>query len=165
MARFVTLGRIVGLFGVHGWVKVYSHARPPEAILTYSPWRVGKGAAFRELKLAAGRPHGRGLVARLEGCTDRDQAAKLVGSEIAVALSQLPAPKPGQYYWAQLEGLKVVNLAGQELGTVSHLFETGANDVLVVKGKREQLIPYTRDAIRNVDLDAGVLRVDWDVSF
>jgi 16S rRNA processing protein RimM len=164
-AGLVTLGRIVGLFGVCGWVKVYSDTRPPEAILTYSPWRVGKGAAFRELKLAEGRPHGRGIVARLEGCTDRDAAAKLVGSEVAVELSQLPPPKQGEYYWAQLEGLKVVNLEGQELGTVSHLFETGANDVLVVKDNRERLIPYTRDAIRNVDLDAGVLQVDWDADF
>ncbi len=164
-AGLVTLGRIVGLFGVRGWVKVYSDTRPPEAILTYSPWRVGKGAAFRELKLAEGRPHGRGIVVRLEGCTDRDAAAKFVGSEIAVELSRLPPAKSGEYYWAQLEGLKVVNLAGQELGTVSHLFETGSNDVLVVQDKRERLIPYTRDVIRNVDLDAGVLQVDWDADF
>ncbi len=164
-AGLVTLGRIVGLFGVRGWVKVYSDTRPPEAILTYRPWRVGKDAEFSERKLAEGRPHGRGIVVRFEGCTDRDQAANLVGSEIAVELSQLPAPKQGEYYWAQLEGLKVINLEGQELGTVSHLFETGSNDVLVVKDKRERLIPYTRDVIRNVDLDAGVMQVDWDASF
>lgn len=161
----MTLGRIVGLFGVRGWVKVYSDTRPPEAILTYGPWRIGKGEEFRELKLAEGRPHGRGIVVRLEGCTDRDQAATLVGNDIAVEAAQLPPTRKGEYYWAQLEGLKVVNLAGQELGIVSHLFETGSNDVLVVQDERERLIPYTRDAIRDVDLDAGVLRVDWDADF
>jgi 16S rRNA processing protein RimM len=164
-AGLATLGRIVGVFGVRGWIKVYSDTRPPEAILGYRPWRVGKGGTFREVDLAEGRPHGRGIVVRLEGCTDRDQAAQWVGSEIAVALAQLPPPKRDEYYWAQLEGLKVVNLEGQELGTVSHLFETGANDVLVVQDKRERLIPYTRDVIRKVDLDAGVLTVDWDASF
>lgn len=164
-AGLITLGRIVGLFGVRGWVKVYSDTRPPEAILTYRAWRVGQGNAFRELPLAEGRPHGRGIVVRFEGCTDRDAAALLVGNEIAVELSQLPPPKQGEYYWAQLEGLKVINLEGQELGTVSHLFETGANDVVVVQGTRERLIPYTRDVIRNVDLDAGVLHVDWEAEF
>lgn len=164
-AGLATLGRIVGIFGVRGWVKVHSDTRPPEAILKYRPWRVGKDGAFREVELAEGRPHGRGIVVRLEGCTDRDAAAQLVGNEVAVELSQLPPPKQGEYYWAQLEGLKVVNLEGQELGTVSHLFETGANDVLVVKDKRERLIPYTCDAIRSVDLDAGVLQVDWDADF
>jgi 16S rRNA processing protein RimM len=161
----VTLGRIVGLYGVRGWVKVHSHTRPPEEILRYHPWQVGGHDGFRELALAERRPHGKAIVARFEGYTDRAQAAELVGSDIAVNASQLPPPKTGEYYWAQLEGLKVVNLAGQELGVVSHLIETGANDVLVVQGERERLIPYTPQAIRAVDLDGGVLRVDWDAEF
>ena len=161
----VTLGRIVGLYGVRGWVKVHSHTRPPAEILKYSAWRIGSNDEYRELALAESRPHGKAIVARFEGYTDREQAAELVGSDIAVSVSQLPPPGKGEYYWAQLEGLKVVNLAGQELGVVSHLIETGANDVLVVKGERERLIPYTTDVIRNVDLDGGVLRVDWDAEF
>ena len=161
----VTLGRITGLFGVRGWVKVHSYTRPPETILQYAPWGLRTQQGVRELKLVEGRSHGRGIVAQLEGCADRDQAAALVGADIEVAVSRLPRLKPGEYYWSQLEGLKVINLAGQELGVVDHLFETGANDVLMVAGERERLIPYTRTVVQDVDLDAGTLRVDWDASF
>ena len=161
----VTLGRITGLFGVRGWIKVHSYTRPPETILQYGPWGLKTSQGVRELKLAEGRSHGRGIVARIEGCTDRDQAAALVGADIEVAVGRLPRLKPGEYYWSQLEGLKVINLSGQELGIVDYLFETGANDVLVVAGERERLIPYTPTVVQGVDLDAGVLRVDWDESF
>lgn len=156
------LGRITGLFGVRGWVKVFSDTRPRENILNYSPWLVKRQGEWKEMALVEGRVHGPGIVARLQGYSDRDQAQALVGAEIAVQRRQLPPTKPGEHYWADLEGLRVVNLQGVELGTVSHLFETGANDVLVVTGERERLLPYTRHVIREVDLKARVLRVDWD---
>jgi 16S rRNA processing protein RimM len=158
----VTLGRIVGLFGIRGWVKVHSETRPREEILQYSPWQVRLRGQWREIALAEGRCQGPGIVARLEGYSDRNQAQELVGAEIAVRREQLPPVKAGEYYWAQLEGLKVVNLQGVELGVVSHLFETGSNDVLVVKGERERLIPFTKYAVHEVDLERGVIRVDWD---
>jgi 16S rRNA processing protein RimM len=160
------MGKIVGLFGVRGWVKVFSHTRPKEAILGYRQWLVRGKEGWREIDVAEGRVQGKGLVVRLEGFTDRDVAAELVGAEIGVAFAQLPKPKKGEYYWAQLEGLRVINLEGAELGAVSHLFDTGANDVLVVKqGRRERLIPFTKYAVRDVDLDGGTIRVDWDEDF
>lgn len=158
----VTLGRIVGLFGVKGWVKVHSDTRPREGILQYSPWQLGRHGQWKEIKLAEGRAQGAGVIARLEGCSDRDQAQALIGSEIAVRAEQLPAAKQDEYYWAQLEGLRVVNLQGAELGKVSHLFETGSNDVLVVSGERERLIPFTKYAVHEVDLERRQIRVDWD---
>lgn len=158
----VTLGRITGLFGVRGWVKVFSDTRPRENILDYNPWLVKRRDDWEEMALAEGRVHGPGVIARLEGYSDRDQAQTLVGAEIAVHRRRLPPTRSGEYYWADLAGLRVVNLEGVELGTVSHLFETGANDVLVVTGERERLLPYTRHVIREVDLKARVLRVDWD---
>lgn len=158
----VTIGRIVGLFGVRGWVKVYSHTRPREAILNYRPWLVGLEGATRELAVAEGRRQGKGVIARFAGYTDRDQAAALVGSDIAVRLAQLPVPANNEYYWVQLENLRVVNHAGVELGRVSHLFETGANDVMVVRGERERLIPFGAPVVRRVDLAAGVIHVDWE---
>lgn len=160
--RRVGVGRVAGLFGVRGWIKVYSYTRPREAILDYSPWLIERDGAWREFTVAEGQVHGKGLVARLEGCSERDAAAQLLGSEIAVALSQLPAAGPNEYYWAELEGLRVVNLDGRELGHVSHLFETGANDVIAVRGERERLIPIGPGIIRNVDRNAGVIQVDWD---
>lgn len=161
-ARLATVGRVTGVFGVQGWVRVYSYTRPPEAILKYSPWLVHRQGVWQARTVAAGRVHGRGIVARLEGCDDRDHAEELVGVDLAVAVEQLPRLAPGEYYWAQLEGLTVVNLAGERLGTVSHLFETGANDVMVVKGERDRLVPYTSTVVRRVDLDARLIEVDWN---
>jgi 16S rRNA processing protein RimM len=90
----------------------------------------------------------------------------LIDCDIAVQREQLPALESGEYYWTDLQGLRVVNLEGVELGVVSHLFETGANDVLVVRGERERLIPYTTgEAIQEVDLDHGQITVDWDPEF
>lgn len=162
--RRISVGRVVGLFGIGGWVKVHSYTRPRQAILGYRPWQVEIAGAWRELDVAEGRLQGRGLVARMHGYHDRDAAAALVGAPVSIWISQLPAAGEREYYWAELEGLRVVNLAGEELGRVSHLFETGANDVLVVRGERERLIPFGRSVVQRVDLDAGVIRVDWDAA-
>jgi len=162
----VTLGRISGLFGVRGWIKVFSHTEPRERILQYSPWSLRVQGEWRENAVAEGQRHGKAVIARLEGMTERDAAAALVGAEIAVPRSRLPALGEGEYYWSDLEGLQVVTLDGQDLGHVDHLLETGANDVLVVQGERERLIPFLPpEVVRAVDLDAGVIRVDWDPEF
>jgi 16S rRNA processing protein RimM len=160
--RRVTVGRVAGLFGVRGWIKVFSHTRPREAILNYSPWWIVIDGVWRAFDVAEGQAHGKGIVARVQGYGDRDQAAALIGADIAVAVSQLPPAAENEYYWAELEGLRVINLAGQELGHVSHLFETGSNDVLVVRGERERLIPFGKQTIQRVDLTDGVIHVDWD---
>lgn len=163
--RLATLGKIVGLFGIRGWVKIHSYTRPPEAILAYRRWRVHLCSGWRECEVEEGRTHGKAIVARLAGYSDRNQAAELVGAEVALKVSELPPTPPGEYYWAQLEGLEVVNLQGVVLGRVSHLMETGAHDVLVVGGERERLIPFVRDVIRAVDLVAGRITVDWGADF
>ncbi len=165
-ADVVLMGRIAGLFGIKGWVKVFSYTRPREAILNYHSWRLQLAEGWQELELAEGRIHGPGVVARFDGIEDRDAASQLVGADIAIERAQLPKPGRGEYYWADLEGLRVVNLEGVELGTVNHLFDTaGANDVMVVVGERERLIPFTKHAIREVDLKSGIIRVDWDADF
>lgn len=160
--RRVAVGRVTGLFGVRGWIKIHSYTRPRDAILNYGPWLLEREGTSRAFDLAEGQVHGKGIIARLEGCSDRDAAAQLLGAEIAVAVSQLPAVAANEYYWVELEGLRVVNLEGRELGLVSHLFETGANDVMAVRGERERLIPIGPGIIRRVDRDAGVIHVDWD---
>jgi len=164
-ARWVTLGRISGVYGVKGWVRVYSHTQPRERILDYSPWRISPdGKALREV--VTGRRQGKGVVARIEGIDDRDAAAQLIGAEITVPRDRLDAAPPGVYYWTDLEGLEVVTTDGQVLGTVDHLFETGANDVMVVTGDKERLIPFVEpQVVRQVDFDAGRMVVDWDPDF
>ncbi len=160
------MGRVAGLYGIKGWVKVFSETEPRDNILEYSPWYLKVSGKWQEMEPAEGRIHGNGVVARLEGYSDRDQAARLVGAEIAIHRDQLPEIGEGEYYWSDLIGLKVVNTAGVELGQVDHLLETGANDVLIVKGERERLIPYTPgQAVVKVDLEAGVLTVEWDADF
>jgi 16S rRNA processing protein RimM len=162
----VIVGKIVGLYGIHGWVKVFSHTDPKENIFSYAPWLVQAEGQWRPVKVLSGRTQGKGLVAQLEGCGDREQARLFIGAEIAVLRNQLPKPAAGEYYWADLMGLEVVTLDGQVLGKVEHLFDTGANDVLVVKGERERLIPFVRGQyVHEIDLDGGTMRVDWDPEF
>jgi 16S rRNA processing protein RimM len=158
----IVLGRVAGVYGVRGWVRVFSDTDPRDNILRYAPWLLN-GTLHRVLE---GRKHGKGLVVRLEGCDDRDQAAALVGQAISIYRDQLPAPRPDEFYWADLEGLSVETLNGEPLGRVSHLFSTGANDVLVIKGERERLLPFAwDDVVKDVDFDAGMIRVDWDPDF
>lgn len=164
--RRVVVGQVSGLFGVRGWVRVYSHTEPRDNILRLSPWYLGEGGDWTPYRLIEGRPHAKGIVARLEGCTDREGAALVVGRQIAVDRAQLPSPADDEFYWADLEGLRVLNLEGLDLGVVDHLFATGANDVLVVRGERERLIPFIwDDVVREVSFDGRLMRVDWDADF
>lgn len=163
------LGKIVGVFGVDGWVKIESYAEPRARIFKYRPWFVTGVAGGREKEFDGvdGRAQGKGMIAKLPGVADRDAAAELLGAEIRILRSALPKPKRGEYYWIDLEGLNVSNVEGVELGRVTHLFATGANDVLVVRdGERERLIPYvTEQFVRDVDLGSGRIVVDWDPEF
>lgn len=162
--RTVVLGKVSGLFGVRGWIKIHSYTDPREAILDYPQWRLSVGDRWRRFDLVEGRRQGKTIVARLRGFDDRDGAAEIVGALIGVSRSALPDAGSGQYYWSDLEGLIVEGRDGALLGTVAYLLETGANDVLVVKSDdKETLIPFvTGDVIQDVDLAAGVIRVDWD---
>ncbi len=164
--RLICLGKIVGVWGVAGWMKIHSYTRERTDIFSYKQWLLGDADHPRRYELETGRMHGRGgLVAKLAGLDDREAAAAEIGSLILVSPGQLPALEEGEYFWHQLEGLAVETLDGMALGTVDHLFETGANDVLVVIGERERLVPYIPEVIREVDLDAGIMRVDWDAEF
>lgn len=163
--KWVILGRVTGLFGVRGWVKVFSETVPRTNILDYPVWYLKRSGGWREYGLEEGHPQGKGIVARLAGCDDRDQAALLTGSEIAVPREQLPQAGEDEYYWTDLEGLRVSNLQGADLGRVDHLFETGSNDVMVVRGDRQRLIPFIGSVVRRVDLDEGSIVVDWDPEF
>jgi 16S rRNA processing protein RimM len=162
----VILGRIVGLYGVKGWLRVHSYTQPLQNILKYQPWQIQSGESWQSCRLETGKLQGKGLVIKLAEVDDRDAAAVFLQRDIAVARTQLPKLEPETFYWTDLEGLRVMTKAGQELGRLDHLFETGANDVMVVKGERERLIPWIRDqVVLQVNLDDGFIEVDWDVHF
>lgn len=166
MNDWVVLGRVSGLFGVNGWVRVFSYTDPREGIVHYRPMFLRRQGEWREFEIESGRAHGAGVVMKFAGCDDRNQAMTLLQSEMAVRRAQLPPPESGEYYWTDLEGLRVVTLDGTELGTVASLFATGANDVIVVRGERERLLPFVRgQVIVEINLEQRLLRVDWDPDF
>jgi 16S rRNA processing protein RimM len=166
--RRILLGRVIGAFGVRGEAKLESWTEPRAAIFRYQPWilRDPQGGE-RELRGVRGKKVGKSLVASIPGVTDRDAIEAMRGTEVYVPRSALPPPGPGEFYWVDLEGLRVVNVDGVELGTVSHLFATGANDVLVARdGERERMIPFVQPQyVTAVDFETGVVTVDWDPEF
>ncbi len=163
---WVVLGRVSGLFGVQGWVRVFSETDPREGIIHYNPIFLRQGDEWRPFQIESGRAHGEGVVLKFLGYDDRDQAATLMQCQIAVRRAQMPPLKAGEYYWIDLEGLRVITLEGVELGLVDSLFATGANDVMVVRGERERLIPFIRPTvIVDIDVAQRLLRVDWDPDF
>jgi 16S rRNA processing protein RimM len=164
--RRVVLGKVGGLFGVRGWVKLWSYTDPVENLLDYQEVELVLDGRWQTGRLLEGRRHGEGLVGRFEGATDRDNAAALVGAEIAVARDKLPPPAEGEYYWADLVGLEVINRDGVSLGRIEEMMATGANDVMVVSGERERLLPFLPGLyVDSVDLAGGRITVDWDPEF
>lgn len=164
--EYLIVGEISGVFGVKGWVKVYSFTDPRANILNYSPWQLRKGKEVKQVEVLEGALQGKTVIASLAGITDRDLAASLSGYEILISESLLPKAEEGEYYWRDLVGLNVETEQGLSLGVVDYLLETGANDVLVVKGDRERLIPFLQGQfVKNIDLAAGKMIVDWDPEF
>ena len=162
--RMITVGRLHGAFGVRGEVKLESFTDPLRSIARYQPWilRDARGIE-RACEGVRVREGGKGLIATMPGIEDKDAADALRGTEVLVPRSALPPPAEGEFYWVDLEGLRVVNVEGTDFGIVSHLFSTGANDVLVAQGERDRMIPFVLpDYIRSVDFAAGVVPVEWD---
>jgi 16S rRNA processing protein RimM len=162
--EIVPLGHVAGVHGIQGWVKIHSLTEPREAIFEYQPWLLG--ASLEEVRLEQGKKHGSRLIALLENADSREQAEALVDQPIAVYRDQFPELPAGEFYWTDLMGLTVRLEDGRELGTIASMLATGANDVMVVRGERERLIPFIRGQyVKRVDLDAGVVTVDWDPEF
>ncbi len=168
----VVLGEITGAHGLNGWVKIFSYTRPREQIFAYDSWQLGRSG---ELLAAVSkwRVQGKTLVAKLESCADRNQAEALAGKTISIFADELPKLGEGQYYWRQLTGLRVVNQAGIDLGRVTEILETGSNDVMLVSSNNaadadkplERALPWLDEVIIAVDLDAGLIQVDWEADY
>jgi len=150
---------------VRGWLKVFSYTRPLTNILDYSPWQLQKNGQMRLVNLLAGKKHGKGIIVQLEHCVDRDSSVQFIGADIVVDREVLPATETDEYYWSDLIGLSVFNLENVNLGQVEQIVETGANDVLILKGERERLIPFRNQVIIDIDLAQGFIKVDWGTSF
>jgi 16S rRNA processing protein RimM len=159
------IGQINGLFGVQGWVKLFSYAHPRKNILSYQPWHIKVDGVWTTLDIVKGREQGKTIVAQLKDVVDREDSRRYIGVELYIEKSQLPQLAQGEYYWDELTGLEVINNQGIILGTISYLVDTGANNVMVVNGKKEHWVPYIEPFLISIDMDKRQILVDWDEDF
>ena len=158
----IQLGKVVGIHGLKGWLKVQSFADPREGIFDYQPLIIGG----QTVKKFVGKIQGKGLMLHITGCDDRTSVEPLVGAIVEVERGQMPDLAADQFYWSDLEGLQVISSEGHDFGRVTQMMSTGANDVLVVQGATETLIPYVQGVyVLEVDLDAGTILVDWSPEY
>ncbi len=161
----VIMGRIVAPYGIYGWLKIQPDTEVLDGLLDYPEWWLGRENQWQKYEVETAKVHSNTLLVKLKGVSDRDMAFALKSKQVAVPREQLPEPDDNEYYWSDLIGLQVTNLQGVDLGRISEVFETGANDVLVAKGDRERLIPFIDQVVLDVDLDAKTMQVDWDAEF
>jgi 16S rRNA processing protein RimM len=163
--HLVVMGRITVPYGVRGWINIQPDTEYLDSLFDYPVWWIQAEGVWKAFSVEEVKVHGDHLVAKLEGVIDRDQAFKLKGKTIAVPRDELPEPEEGEYYWSDLVGLEVENLQGEKFGRIDSLFETGANDVMVVKGEQERLIPFIAQVVQEVDIAGKRMVVDWDADF
>ena len=164
--KWVILGRVSGVFGVKGWLKVQSYTEPRDNIVGFGAWTLRLKGVDHSFEVEEGHSHAGSVVAKLHGLDDRDLARDFVGAEIVVAREQLPAIGADELYWTDLEGLEVRTTTGTVLGHVDHLLATGGNDVLVLDGSPQRLIPFVAGAVvKKVDLKTGLIVVDWSPDY
>ena len=155
------MGRIVGPFGVQGWLKVKAFTEAPDGLGEFDRWLVSMREGWREMAIEDFEVHSKGPVAKLFGCDDREGAERLRGCDVAVTRNELGDADDGSLYWVDLVGLGVFDESGAELGKVEALFETGESSVLVVKGAKERMIPFVPAYVKSVDREAKRITVDW----
>ena len=166
------VGKLGSTYGIRGWLRVYSSTEEAESIFDYQPWFLKIKNQWQPTEIESWKHHNNDLIIKLKGVDDRETAQTLANIEIGVDLNQLPELEEGDYYWHDLIGCQVINLAGYDMGTVAEIMETGSNDVLVIRanlkdafGKQERLIPYIDTVVKRVDLTTKTIEVDWDAGF
>lgn len=169
----VILGKLGTTYGIRGWLRVFSATEKAESIFDYQPWFIEQAGHWALIELESWKHHNQEIVVKLRGIDDRDAAHSLTNREIVVDEFQLPKLEDGDYYWKDLIGCRVVTVLGYELGNVIDMMETGSNDVMMVRanlkdtfGIKERLIPFLdKQVIKQIDLSAQTIEVDWDPSF
>lgn len=161
----IVIGHFGRSYGIKGWLKVNSQTDPVDNILLYRQWQIYHQGLWQTVEISDIKKQGKSIIAKLPQCHTPEEANLYTHDAIAIYRHQMPEPSSDEYYWIDLVGLKVINQQGIDLGTVDHLFSTGANDVLVVKGERRRLMPYIQNVVLAVDLIERKITVDWDPDF
>lgn len=163
----MVLGRISAPFGIKGWLKIQPFGDDPLSWAEMPEWWISPDAdapaeQWRATRQLACQGHGPGLIVQLEASPDRNTAEALKGWFVGAPREAMPTPEQDEYFWGDLIGMKVVNLADEPLGEVDSLLSTGAHDVLrVIGGESERLIPFVASYVVEVDTDNNCIRVDW----
>lgn len=164
--QWVAMGYIKGAFGIKGWVKVAANTEYADSLLDYPEWRLSKDGHIQTLAVESGKLNGGELQVKFAGIEDRDQAHLLRGYTVEIRREDFAPAEEGEYYWADLVGMQVINREGETLGEVVNLMETGAHDVLVIKGGHGQkLIPFVGHYIDGVDSDKRIITADWGLDY
>lgn len=161
----VVVAKVGRVHGIQGWVRINSFTEPPENVLNYKDWWILHHNQWQLLEKQASKIQNQEILIKIKNCNNREQAQFYTNDLIAVPRESLPLLSSEEYYWSDLIGMRVMNEQKIDLGIVDHLFSTGSNDVLVLTGEKERLIPYTEDAIKQIDLQNKIITVDWDSEF
>lgn len=161
----VVMGRVRVPHGIKGWVKIQPFTQEVEGLLDYPEWWLGRDGEWKPHRVAEMAVHGATVIARFEGSEDREDAAAFKGSDVAIPRSELPETGENEFYWRDLLGAEVSNPRGDKLGKVASLLDTGGNQVLVLEGDKERLIPFISGVIVEVDLAGRRLVVEWELDY
>jgi len=161
--RPVILGKVIGHFGVQGWVKIFSYTKPKQAILDYKEMTMKEKNQWKSIKIEESKIHGKNVLIKIKNIENREKAEQILGKYLGVSRGDLPNLTDGHYYWTDLEGMEVEDLKGNKIGIVSYILETGANDVMVIENDDEILIPFLMDrVVKEVNFKLNKIIVDWD---
>ena len=173
--NYSVVGRISGVYGIKGWVKITSFTEPLENLFDYSPWRIKLRNGLQEIKVDRWQRHKDAWVAHIVGVDDRNDAEQYKLKNIAVDKEQFAELAGDEFYWHELIGLRVITQTtdkgeAADLGVVHEMLETGANDVFVIRSDassiddRERLIPYDPETyVKSIDLKEKKIVVDWNI--
>lgn len=171
----VIVGKITAAYGIKGWVKIHSYTDPDTNIFDFQQLSMQRGGQDHAIEIDEGRRHGKGLVAHIVGCDDRNEAERLAQCSLSVSAAELPEAAANEVYWRDLEGMLVYTGDRQApilLGQIANLFETGANDVMVVDSTadsidgRQRLIPWVlAHYVLDVDMEKRQVLVAWDPEY
>lgn len=161
----VIIGCLGAAFGVQGYLKVNSYTTPKTNILDYPDWQVQHQGQWQPLPIERLKQQGDGIVLKIKGIDDRDIAKTYTNDLIAINRDELPDTSSDEFYWTDLEGLTVKTTTGETLGTIIEMRDTGANDVMIIKGEKRHLVPFIDGVLISVDLEQQLVIVDWDHDF